>query len=137
MKSSKIIKKQKTKVEEPRRETHEFDLEGKVFGRAASEVALLLSGKRKVEFVPYIDAGDFVCVYNLGKMKIRGGNKLKDKAYYHYSGYPGGIKKAVLVEELEKDPDKVFRRAVFGMLPKNSLRKEMIKRLKTNNGPKD
>ncbi|MEA3272995.1 MAG: 50S ribosomal protein L13 [Patescibacteria group bacterium] len=111
------------------RENHQIDLTGLVFGRIATQVALLLSGKRKVTYLPYIDCGDKVTVYNLKKIKFKGGRKLEDKIYHHYSGYPGGISSIQLKDAIKKDFPKVFRRAVYQMLPKNKIRKKSIKRL--------
>ena len=131
LREKKSNKKAKKKAIEDaiKREKHAIDLKGLVFGRVASEVALLLSGKRKVEYLPYIDQGDYVVVYNLEKMKFRGGNKMEKKMYYHFSGYPGGIKGISLKDAKDKDYPKLFRRAVYRMLPKNKLRGGMIKRL--------
>ncbi len=128
------IRKAKKGKKEINRQEHKIDLTGLVFGRAAVQVALLLSGKRKVEYLPYLDTGDKVTVYNLEKLKFKGGRKLEDKTFYHYSGYPGGIKAMSLRESVERDFPKVFRRAVYQMLPKNKLRKGMIKRLRIFKG---
>jgi len=125
-KKAKIVSNKK----EIEREDHQIDLTGLVFGRVATQVALLLSGKRKVSYLPYVDCGDRVAVYNLKKIKFKGGRKLEDKTYYHYSGYPGGISAIKLKDAIKKDFPKVFRRAVYQMLPKNKIRKESIKRLK-------
>jgi len=111
------------------RETHIIDAQGKSLGRLASEIAVLLQGKHKPEYAPYKDIGDFVVVKNFDKVRFTG-KKLKDKKYYRHSGYLGGLKVQRLEELLEKDPYKVLRNAVMGMLPKNKLRKKMIKRLK-------
>lgn len=116
------------------RKTHEIDLSGQVLGRAASHVALLLSGKRKVSFTWNVDGGDYVRAYNLEKIKISGKDKPDTKIYYHYTGYPGGIKGISLRDAMAKDPQKVFRQAVLRMLPKNKLRSRMIKRLELIEG---
>lgn len=122
------------KLKEIERENHQIDLTGLVFGRIATQVALFLSGKRKVSYLPYVDCGDKVTVYNLKKIKFKGGRKLEDKIYYHYSGYPGGISAIKLKDAIKKDFPKVFRRAVYQMLPKNKIRKKSIKRLKIFEG---
>lgn len=127
-------KKLKNEEAEAKRETHDFDLDGRVLGRAATEVALLLSGKRKVGYIWHIDAGDRVRAYNLKKIAFSGKNKPKTKVYYRYTGYPGGIKGATLAELFEKNPKKVFWSAVYNMLPKNKLRSRMIKRLEIIEG---
>jgi large subunit ribosomal protein L13 len=132
--SSRKRRKGSRKIKEIVRKEHQIDLAGLVFGRAAVQVALLLSGKRKVEYLPYLDQGDKVIAFNLKKLKFKGGRKMENKIYYHYSGYPGGIKKTPLKEAIEKDFPKVFRRAVYQMLPKNKLRQEMIKRLRIFKG---
>ena len=111
------------------RETHIIDAQGKPLGRIASEIAVLLQGKHKPEYAPYKDIGDFVIVKNFDKVRFTG-KKLKNKKYYRHSGYLGGLKMQTLEELLKKDPYKVLRKAVMGMLPKNKLRKKMIKRLK-------
>jgi len=111
------------------RETHIIDAQGKSLGRLASEIAVLLQGKHKPEYAPYKDIGDFVVVKNFDKVRFTG-KKLKNKKYYRHSGYLGGLKVQTLEELLKKDPYKVLRNAVMGMLPKNKLRKKMIKRLK-------
>ncbi|HBP01072.1 MAG: 50S ribosomal protein L13 [Candidatus Moranbacteria bacterium GW2011_GWE1_49_15] len=110
------------------RKTHLFDAKGKVLGRIATDVALVLSGKKKVDFTPHIDAGDSVVIINAEKVAITG-NKLEGKIYHRFSGYPGGITSIALKDLLAKDPAKVFKNAVNGMLPKNKLRDRMMKRL--------
>ena len=111
------------------RKTHTIDAQGKVLGRLASQIALLLRGKNKVDWQPNVDGGDIVRVKNVGQIKITG-RKLGQKVYYHHSSYPGGLKKEKLSELFAKNPSEVLRRAVWNMLPKNKLRKEMIKRLR-------
>lgn len=106
------------------------DAENKSLGRLAVEVAVLLRGKNKPNFVPYKDMGDTVVVKNIDKMKFTG-NKLENKNYFHYTGYLGNLKKATLKEFLTKrGPKEVLRNAVMGMLTKNTLRARQIKRLK-------
>ena len=112
-----------------RRKTNTIDATGKVLGRLASQIALLLQGKDKAEFAPYKDMGDFVVVQNVDKIKLTG-KKLKQKVYYRHSGYLGGLKTIPLKRIFEEKPGEVLRKAVFGMLPKNKLRVRMIKRLK-------
>ena len=111
------------------RQTHIIDATGKVLGRLASEIAVLLRGKHKPDFVPYKDQGDFVKIKNTDKLKFTG-KKFANKKYYHHSGYPGGLKAITLEKLFYKNPEEVLRKAVWGMLPKNKLRKEQIKRLR-------
>lgn len=112
------------------RKTHTIDAENKPLGRLAVEVANLLRGKGKPNFVPYMDMGDVVIVKNIGKMKFTG-NKLETKKYFRFTGYLGNLKQATLKEFLiKKGPGEVLRTAVMGMLTKNKLRARQIKRLK-------
>lgn len=109
---------------------HTIDAANKILGRLAVEVAILLRGKNKPNFAPYLaDIGERVVVFNTDKLKVSG-KKLKQKIYYRHSGYPGGIKSRRLDEMIEKDSRKVVRGAVYGMLPKNKLRDKIIRRLK-------
>ena len=95
----------------------------------ASRIAVLLRGKNKVSFVPHLDGGDFVVVVNSDNLKYTG-NKKDGKIYYEYSGYMGGMKSITLGDQIKRDSRKIIEDAVFGMLPKNKLRNEMMKRLK-------
>lgn len=123
------MKKQNLKVSGIKRETHTIDATGKVLGRLATEVAVLLRGKNKPDFLPYKDVGDIVVVVNADKIKITG-RKIEQKKYYHHTGYLGGLKAEPLKTIFSKNPGEVLKRAVFGMLPKNKLRNKWIKRLK-------
>jgi len=117
-------------AEKIERKTHIIDAENKPLGRLAVEVAVLLRGKNKPNFVPYKDVGDTVVVKNINKMKFTG-NKLENKNYFHFTGYLGNMKQATLKEFLEKrGPQEVLRTAVMGMLTKNKLRARQIKRLR-------
>ena len=111
------------------RNWHVFDAREESFGRMASKIAVLLRGKNKVSFTPHLDDGDFVVVVNSDNLKYTG-NKDSGKIYYKYSGYMGGMKSITLADQIKKDSRKVIEDAVFGMLPKNKLRNEMMKRLK-------
>jgi len=111
------------------RKTHTIDAKGKVLGRLATQIAVLLRGKNKPDFAPYKDIGDFVAVKNVDKIKLTG-KKLEQKIYYHHTGFMGGLKKVPLKKVFKENPDKVLRGAIFGMLPKNKLRAKQIKRLK-------
>lgn len=112
---------------------HKIDANNKILGRLAVEVANLLRGKNKTNFVPYLDQGDQVIITNTDKIKVTG-RKMKDKIYYRHSGYPGGIKEITLGEAIKKDSREVIRKAVYGMLPKNKLRNKVIKKLKLFKG---
>lgn len=106
-----------------------IDVEGKVLGRVATEIASMLSGKNRPDFTPNVDNGAGVIVVNCGKVRITG-KKDSQKVYKRYSGYPGGQKEVVYNKMVVKDPKYVLRHAVKGMLPKNKLGSTMIKRLK-------
>ena len=111
------------------RTIHTIDATGKILGRLAVDIAVLLRGKYRPDFAPNKDAGDIVSVKNVGKLKFTG-KKMEQKIYYHHSGYLGGLKEKPLQKLFEENPSEVLRVAVFGMLPKNKLRSIMIKRLK-------
>ena len=102
-------------------------------GRLASEIARRLRGKHKPIYTPYVDTGDFVIVVNAGKVSLTG-KKLSDKVYYHYSGYPGGLKTTIRRETVKRQSGKGFALCVRGMLPKNSLGRKMLKKLKIYTG---
>ena len=112
-----------------KRETHTIDASGRVLGRLASEIVVLLRGKHKPDFVPYKDTGDLVIVKNIEKLKFTG-KKLQKEKYYHHTGYLGSLKELPLEKLFKENPAEVIRKAVFGMLPRNKLRAEQIKRLK-------
>lgn len=111
------------------RKIHKIDASGRVLGRLATEIAILLRGKHKPDFLPYKDMGDFVIVKNVGKLKITG-KKLEQKKYFRHSEYIGGVKEIPLKKLFKEKPREVLRKAVLGMLPKNKLRAKQIKRLK-------
>ena len=122
------MKKQTKKTPTGARKTHTLDAEGQVLGRLATRIAILLRGKHKVAFQPHIDGGDYVVVNNIKSIVITGA-KLDQKRYYHYSGYPGGMKEKQLGSMMEKNPADVLRRVVYQMLPPTRHRKTIIKRL--------
>ena len=105
------------------------DLEGKTLGRAATRIAGILRGKTKPQFTPHVDTGDFVVVINAHKIAFTG-KKLDNKRYYKHSGYPGGMHSMTAAEMLDRKPEEVIRHAVKGMLPKNSLGRALLKKLK-------
>lgn len=113
-----------------KRDNHLIDADGKVLGRLATQVAVLLRGKNKVGFAPYKDIGDYVTIKNVDKLKFTG-KKFDDKIYYHHSLYMGGLKKATMKEVVQKKGySEIFKKAVMGMLTKNKLRALQIKRLR-------
>ncbi len=116
-----------------KRATISIDATGKVLGRLAAEISRLLQGKHKATYLPHLDQGDSITVSNVDKMIITG-NKLTDKVYFNYSGYPGGMKKRMLRDVLKagKGGAWVLKKAVYKMLPKNRQRAIRIKRLVIN-----
>jgi large subunit ribosomal protein L13 len=110
-----------------------INAEGKILGRLATEVAGLLRGKEKPQYVDFLDCGDYVIVVNAEKIKISG-DKLAKKKYYSYSGYPGGIREKSLGELIEKKPEEVIKKAVLGMIPRNKLGQAIVKKLKVYRG---
>lgn len=109
------------------------DAQDKVLGRLATKIAAVLRGKHKPVFTPHVDTGDFVIVINAEKIHLTG-NKLDNKMYYRHSGYPGGIKSMSAGDMLEKKPEAVIQHAVRGMLPKNKLGRQQLKKLKVYAG---
>ena len=105
------------------------DAEGKTLGRLATQIAETLRGKRKPQYTPHIDTGDFVVVVNAEKIAVTG-KKLDDKMYHRHSGYPGGLRSRPLREELARRPTEVLRKAVKGMLPRNRLARAQLRKLK-------
>lgn len=116
------------------REWHVIDANDVVLGRLASHTAALLRGKHKPTFAPHMDGGDFVIVVNAGKVALTG-NKRQDKRAYRHSGYPGGMSEVRYADLLERDPRRAIEKAVWGMLPKNRLGRQMLRKLKVYAGP--
>jgi large subunit ribosomal protein L13 len=110
------------------------DAEGQTLGRLATRIADTLRGKRKPEYTPHVDTGDFVVVVNAEKIAVTG-KKREQKIYYRHSGYPGGLRERTLGDELERRPTEVLRKAVEGMLPRNRLARQQINKLKIYAGP--
>ena len=117
------------KKEELQKDWYVVDLEDKVLGRAATEIARVLRGKHKAIFTPSVDTGDFVIVLNAEKVRLTG-NKLNQKMYYRHSGYTGGLTSTTAGKMLEKTPEELIKKAVRGMLPKNRIGRQMFKKLK-------
>jgi large subunit ribosomal protein L13 len=122
------------KAADVQRQWHVIDAEDVVLGRLASHVATLLRGKHKPIFAPHLDTGDFVIVVNASKVALTG-TKLTDKRLYRHSGYPGGIRSETYEEMLAKHPERLVERAVGGMLPKSTLGRSMLRKLKVYAGP--
>src|SRR5210317_2257855 len=108
------------KTNDLQKDWYVVDLEDKVLGRAATEIARVLRGKHKPIYSPSVDTGDFVIVLNADKIVLTG-NKLSQKMYHRHSGYPGGLTSLSADKMLEKSPEDIIRKAVKGMLPKNKL----------------
>jgi len=103
-------------------------------GRLATQIATTLLGKNRPTYTPGVDTGDFVVVVNAERVRVTG-NKLEEKMYYHHTGFPGGIRATSLKDMLARHPDRVLRRAVWGMLPHSPLGRQIIKKLKIYVGP--
>ena len=122
------------KPNELERRWYVVDAEGQNLGRLATRIADTLRGKRKPQYTPHVDTGDFVVVVNAEKVAVTG-KKLDQKLYYRHSGYPGGLRVRTLAEQLERRPTEVLRKAVKGMLPRNRLASQQISKLKIYAGP--
>ena len=122
------------KSHEVRRDWFVVDAAGKTLGRLATQIATRLRGKHKPEFTPHVDTGDYIVVINAEKVRVTG-NKLKDKTYYRHTGFIGNMKSITLEKQLVKAPERVIEAAVQGMLPKNSLGREMLRKLRVFAGP--
>jgi large subunit ribosomal protein L13 len=116
------------------RQWHVIDATDIVLGRLASQTAQLLRGKHKAVFAPHVDTGDFVVIVNADKVALTG-NKREQKKAYRHSGYPGGLRATTYTQLLEKHPERAVEKAVRGMLPKNSLGRQMLRKLKVYAGP--
>ncbi len=114
---------------EASREWYVVDATGQTLGRLATQIAAVLRGKHKPIYTPSMDCGDFVIVVNADKVRVTG-RKLDNKMYYRFSGYPGGLTATTLKDQLASHPDRVIEAAVRGMLPKNRLGRQLIKKLK-------
>jgi large subunit ribosomal protein L13 len=116
------------------REWHVIDANDVVLGRLAVQAATLLRGKHKPTYAPHMDTGDFVIIVNADKVSLSG-SKRETKMAYRHSGYPGGLSSVPYGELLDKDPRKAIEKAVWGMLPKNRLSRQLLKKLKVYAGP--
>jgi large subunit ribosomal protein L13 len=113
---------------------HVIDASDVVLGRLASQAAILLRGKHKPIFAPHLDTGDFVVIINAGKVALTG-TKLEHKMAYRHSGYPGGLRSVAYSDLMAKNPERAVEKAVRGMLPKNTLGRQMLRKLKVYAGP--
>lgn len=121
------------KKEDVERNWYVFDARGRNLGRLASEIAPYIIGKHKPTYTPHVDSGDYVIVINAAEVNLTG-NKWQQKIYRHHSQYPGGLKEKTYEELREENPELIIETAVRGMLPKNKLRDQMVKRLKVYAG---
>jgi len=110
------------------------DATGQTLGRLATQIADALRGKRKPEYTPHCDTGDFVIVVNAEKVEVTG-KKRSEKRYYRHSGYPGGLRDRTFADMIDRRPEEVIRRAVKGMLPRNRLGRQQLRKLKVYAGP--
>ena len=117
-----------------RRDWFVVDATGKTLGRLSTEIARRLRGKHKPEYTPHVDTGDYIVVINAEKIRVTG-NKLKDKIYYHHTGYIGNLKSISLEKQLVNAPERVIEGAVKGMLPRGPLGRQMFKKLRVFKGP--
>lgn len=122
-----------TKAADVERSWYVVDAEGQTLGRLASQIAAVLRGKHKPTFSPSVDTGDYVIVVNADKIAVSG-RRLEQKMYYRHSQYPGGLREITLRDQMQKDPTRVVYLAVKGMLPKNTLGRQMLKKMKVYAG---
>lgn len=128
---------QKTYYPTPDEISHDWvlvDANDQNLGRLATRIAEILIGKNKPSYTPGVDVGDFVVVVNAERVTVTG-NKLEDKKYYRHTGYPGGIRETKLKDMLQRNPDRVLRKAVWGMIPHNRYGRKLMKKLKIYAGP--
>jgi len=122
------------RAEDVQRSWYVIDANNQTLGRLATEVARRLRGKHKAEYTPHVDTGDYIVVVNADKVRVTG-KKTTDKIYYRHSGYPGGIKSVNFQKLRDTHPDRIIEKAVKGMMPRNSLGRAMLRKLKVYAGP--
>lgn len=122
------------KPNEVKRDWVLIDAADQVVGRVASKAAMILRGKNKPQYTPHIDTGDFVVIINADKVRFTG-TKASEKEYFHYTGFPGGLKSESFKEAMEKHPERVLEHAIKGMMPKTSLGRKQLTKLKIYAGP--
>jgi large subunit ribosomal protein L13 len=123
------MKTYSAKAETVKHDWYVIDATDKTLGRLATDIAVRLRGKHKPEYTPHVDTGDYIVVVNAEKVRVTG-KKTKDKTYYRYSGYPGGMKSISFEEMISSTPERVLQLAVKGMMPKNRLSRSMLSKLK-------
>lgn len=123
-----------TKPRDIERKWYVIDAKDQTLGRLATQIATILKGKHKPVYTPHMDVGDFIIVVNADRIHVTG-RKMEQKMYYRHSGYPGGLSEISLRDQLVKHPTRVVERAVWGMLPKNALGRQMFRKLKVYAGP--
>lgn len=128
------MKTYSAKAETVQRDWYVVDATDKVLGRLATEIARRLRGKHKPVYTPHVDTGDYIVVVNAEKIAVTG-NKEAGKIYHHHTGFPGGIRSQNLATVRERHPERILETAVKGMMPKNSLGRAMLKKLKIYTGP--
>ncbi|MDX8150895.1 50S ribosomal protein L13 [Patulibacter brassicae] len=134
MDREKTVKTYVANSETRERAWYVVDATNQTLGRLSTQISEVLRGKRKPEYTPHVDTGDFVIVVNAEKIAVTG-NKRTDKLYHRHSGYPGGLSTRTFEEQLEKRPEEIIRIAVKGMLPKNRLARKQLTKLKVYAGP--
>lgn len=122
------------KSEDVRHDWYVVDATGKTLGRLSTEIARRLRGKHKPEYTPHVDTGDYIVVVNAEKIRVTG-NKMKDKIYYHHTGFIGNLKSITLEKLLKKAPERVIEKAVKGMMPRGTLGRQMFSKLRVFAGP--
>ena len=128
------MKTMSAKPQDVRRDWYLVDATDKTLGRLSSEIASRLRGKHKPEYTPHVDTGDYIVVVNAEKIRVTG-NKLKDKMYHRYTGYIGNLKSMPMEELMNEAPERALQHAVKGMLPRNSLGRKMLSKLRVYAGP--
>ena len=129
-----LVKSYMARPLEVERKWYVIDAEGKTLGRLAAEIARILRGKNKPQYTPHVDVGDFVVVVNAEKVVVTG-KKAEQKVYRQHSGYPGGMKETSYARMLERRPEEIVRKAVYGMMPKARLDRQQLRKLKIYAGP--
>jgi large subunit ribosomal protein L13 len=129
-----MMKSYMARPQEVERKWYVVDAEGQTLGRLATEIARILRGKNKPQYTPHVDTGDFVVVVNAEKVVVTG-KKAEQKVYRRHSGYPGGLKETSYEQMMERRPTEILRRAVKGMMPKNRLARQQLRKLKIYAGP--
>jgi large subunit ribosomal protein L13 len=129
-----LVKSYMARPLEVEREWYVIDAAGKTLGRLASEIARILRGKNKPQYTPHVDVGDFVVVVNADGVVVTG-KKAEQKVYRRHSGYPGGLKTRSYEQMMERRPEEILRKAVYGMMPKTRLARQQMRKLKIYAGP--